>query len=73
MKNYTVFLESEEFGYEEFQAEGWKDAIRMIGDLHREAVEANADDGVERKVGILIAADEDDLDDEPDLMSDEEG
>lgn len=69
-KDLTVFMESEEFGFETFDAEGWGDAMRIIRELYKEAEKQN--DGIERKIGILKPAEEVQEDDEPDLMSDDE-
>jgi hypothetical protein len=67
--DFTVFMESEEFGLETFDADGWKEAVRVMKDLYKGA--KNQNDGVERKIGIFIPAGEVESD-EPDLMSDDE-
>ena len=49
-----VFLDSEEYGFEDFEAEDMDEAIRLIKELHRNSVEAFKLDHVERRVGIVI-------------------
>ena len=56
---YTVFLESGEFGREDFSAEGWQDAMRMIKELHRAAMREIKEDGIERKIGIIASGEPD--------------
>jgi hypothetical protein len=51
---HTVFLETEEFGGEDFAAEGWGDAMRMIKELYEQSVKESKEDGIERKVGIRV-------------------
>ena len=48
----TVFMESEEFGYEEFSADNLADALGVVTRLYREA--ARLEDGITRKIGIII-------------------
>ncbi len=46
-----VFMESEEFGYEEFEANNLIDAFEIIKRLFREA--KGLKDGIDRKIGVL--------------------
>lgn len=50
-----VFLESEEYGYEEFNAVDIEQAIEIINNLYKEAKREFDKDGIERKVGLFIA------------------
>jgi len=56
--NITLFLESDAYGYEEFEAEGWREAMVHLRDLYGDAMAAVEDDGIERKLGILIHGEE---------------
>lgn len=56
---YTVFLESEEFGREDFSAEGWQDAMKLIKEIHRDAMREIKEDGIERKIGIIVSGEVD--------------
>ena len=48
----VVFMRSEEFGYEEFEAETFWDAADTIRRLRDKAVEL--DDGIRREIGIVV-------------------
>jgi hypothetical protein len=51
-KDITVFLESDELGYEEFAAVGWVEAISTMKELYRESMRQG--DGITRKIGIVV-------------------
>ena len=54
MKKIIVFLESEEYGYEEFKADNLQDALDLIRRLYQSSKKHFKDDHVERKIGIKI-------------------
>lgn len=54
----TLFLESDEYGCEEFKAENWREAMVHLRDLYADTEAAVEDDGIARKVGILISGEE---------------
>jgi hypothetical protein len=45
-----VFMRSEEYGYEEFEAEDMNEALKIVRRLRRSAKEQN--DGIVREIGI---------------------
>jgi hypothetical protein len=49
-----VFLESEYYGYEEFEAEDIEEALKMIKRLYRDATRAFKGDSEERKIGLVV-------------------
>ncbi len=51
---YTVFLRSEELGYEEFDYDTLAEALAAIERLHDSALVAALDDGIDREVGIKV-------------------
>ena len=52
---YTVFMESEEYGYEEFASHSTiEDALESVGRLVADVTHYFKTDGIERKVGIII-------------------
>ncbi len=52
-----VFMGSEEFGYEEFEAEGIVEALTIIKRLRKSVLKLK--DGIERKIGIFVNKEED--------------
>ncbi len=53
-RNYRVFLESEEYGFEDFKADSFREAMEKIERLFVDASSAFFGDGITRKVGIII-------------------
>lgn len=51
---YTVFLESEEFGLEMFGCEEFHEALTKIERLYYDAKNQQKEDGITRRVGLLI-------------------
>lgn len=48
----TVYLQSDEYGYEEFERANIKQALQTIKNIYKDALGLH--DGVERKIGILV-------------------
>ena len=47
-----VFLESEQFGYEEFEADSINEAIQMLRNILNSVF--SQEDGIERKIGMVV-------------------
>jgi len=54
MKPYRVFLESEEYGFEDFEAETFSEAMTKIEKLFFDALDAFKDDKIPRKIGLIV-------------------
>jgi hypothetical protein len=49
-----IFLESEEFWFEDFKVDNLTQAISELKTLYRDCKEAFKEDGVVRKIGIIV-------------------
>ncbi len=49
-----IFLESEEYWFEDFKADNLLQAISELKTLYRNCKEAFEEDGVVRKIGVII-------------------
>ncbi|NLS97505.1 MAG: hypothetical protein GXX96_35645 [Planctomycetaceae bacterium] len=58
MPQYLVFMQSDEFGRETFPRDSLDDALDTIRNLVAQAESLN--DGIEREIGIVVNADQDD-------------
>lgn len=57
-KGLTLFMESEEFGREDFRAESWKEAMGHMRELFEDYISSG--DGIERKIGIIVPGEDPD-------------
>ena len=49
-----IFLESEEYWFKDFRVDNMKQAISELKALYRDCKECFKDDGIVRKIGIII-------------------
>ena len=49
-----IFLESEEFWFEDFKVDNLREAISEFKTLYRNCKECFKEDGIARKIGIII-------------------
>jgi len=49
-----IFLESEEYWFEDFKVDNLMEAISKLKALYQDCKEAFKEDGIARKVGIII-------------------
>jgi len=49
-----IFLESDEYWFEDFKVDNLKEAISELKALHRDCKEAFKEDGIVRKIGIIV-------------------
>jgi hypothetical protein len=49
-----IFLESEEYWFEDFKVDNLREAISELKTLYRNSKECFKEDGIVRKVGIII-------------------
>jgi hypothetical protein len=49
-----IFLESEEFWFEDFKADNLTKAISELKTLYRDCKESFKEDGIVRKIGVII-------------------
>jgi hypothetical protein len=54
VKKMRIFLESDEYWFEDFKVDNLKEAISELKTLYRNCKECFKEDGIARKIGIII-------------------